>query len=290
MSDPEASVVIPTYNSGGFITKTLNCLEKQTFNSFEVVIINDGSTDNTQEVISEYISEHPDLRLRLINQKNKGIAGARNRGILEAKGRYIAFLDHDDIWYPEKLKTCCAILTEYPQIDLVCHNELMRDESGRVLAELKYGPCAPDMFRKLLFKGNCLSTSATVVRKKALLETGLFLERQDFSTIEDYDLWLRLAKKYKFYFIKEILGEYIINQQSASSDFERHYTNQIRMLRVNFLEYDEKKAGDCYLINLKILKCYLLIARETLRKADLKKAFNYLWKAFLQFFYWNKSI
>lgn len=284
MSEPIISVVIPTYNSSRFITKALDCLKTQTFRDFEVVIVNDGSNDDTSIIISDYIVSHPDLEIRLFNQENKGIAGARNRGILEAKGHCIAFLDHDDIWYADKLSKCLEILKKYPEIDLVCHDELMRDSSGRIVRYFRYGPYDLGIFRRLLFKENYLSTSAAVVRKEALFRVGLFREYPEFSTVEDYDLWIRLSRNHKFYFIPDVLGEFGLYNTNASLDIEKHFNNLAVMLKKNFQEYSDKRFTDSYLINLRLVRIYSIITRHFFSKVKLKEATKYFFKMLLQIF------
>jgi len=275
------SVVIPAYNCVGFITKTLDCLKNQTFRDFEAIIVDDGSGDGTYPVVSDYIASNPQIEWKLFRQQNKGIAAARNKGVTEAKSPLIAFLDHDDIWYPEKLKNCHEVFKKYPEVDLVCHDELMRDTSTVTTRHLSYGPYVTEMFRKLLFKGNCVSTSAAAVRRNVLLEAGLFREGQEFSTVEDYDLWLRLAKKYKFFFLKEILGEYIVNDLNASLNSEKHYNNLITALRSNFGGYAGKKFGDHCLINLRIARINCVLTRHFIKDANIKKALKYLSRALL---------
>lgn len=275
MPEPTFSVVIPAYNAAGFIVRTLECLNSQKFNDFEALIINDGSTDNTQAVISGYIAAHPNLNLRLINQKNAGIAGARNKGIRESKGYYVAFLDHDDIWYPEKLNRCDEVLKAFPETVVLCHNEALRDASGEILRNLKCGPYVKDMFRKLLYGGSCLYTSATVVRKDIFSEVGLFRENPEFSTGEDYDLWLRLSKKHKIYFLPEILGEYVLDSRNASLNFEKHYNNQLCVLKTNFKELKEKNISDYFLMFIRITRVYLIIAKEFLLQKKLGKGIKY---------------
>lgn len=269
------SVVIPTYESSRFITFTLDCLGEQTYKEFETVIVNDGSGDNTSEVVAKYIASHQNLRIRLFNQENRGIAGARNRGIREAKGRYIAFLDHDDIWYPEKLSKCYAVFMRYPEVDLVCNNELIRDALGRIVRRQNYGPYAVDMFRKLLFRGNYLSPSAVVVKREALNDVGLFIENPEFSTVEDYDLWIRLSKNHKFYFIPEVLGEFIMRNTSASSNIEKHYNNFVQMLKKNFSEYKNKRLLDYLLINARIMRIYFILIRYFIKNREFGKCIKY---------------
>ena len=246
-----------------------------------MVIVNDGSSDDTQTVISRYIASSPDLKVKLLNQANEGAASARNKGILASEGKYIALLDHDDIWYSEKLSECYEILKKFSDIDLVCHNELVRDASGKFIRNLYYGPYVPQMFRRLLFKGNCLSTSATVIKKGVLLEAGLYRQYPEF--LEDYDLWLRLSKKYKIYFLPKILGEYLLHNNNVTLNTEWYYKGQIEVLRKNFAEYTEKKIFDFLLINLRISKTYLLLFRDLIRGKKFKSSVKYLWKAILHF-------
>ncbi len=276
MPEPVFSVVLPAYNAASFITRTLECLNSQKFRDFEAIIVNDGSTDNTQAVISEYISAHPNLRLRLINQKNAGIAGARNKGILEAKGSYVAFLDHDDFWYPDKLSQCHEIFSSLPETTVVCHNEALRDASGRIVRYLKYGPYVDGMFRRLLYQGSCLSTSATVIRRDVFASLGLFRENPEFSTVEDYDLWLRLSRKHKIYFISETLGEYVINNKNASLNFEKHYNNQLYVLKTNFREEEQKRISDYFFMLARIIRVYLILTKESLRQKKIGKSIKYL--------------
>jgi glycosyltransferase involved in cell wall biosynthesis len=275
MHEPLFSVVIPAYNAAAFITRTLECLNAQKFSDFETLVVNDGSIDNTQAVITEYIARHRYLNLRLVDQENRGIAAARNKGIREARGRYVAFLDHDDIWYPEKLSRCCEILRMFPQTAVLCHNEALRDISGKIVRYLKCGPYVKDMFRKLLYKGSCFYTSATVVRKDILLEAGLFRENPEFSTGEDYDLWLRLSKKHKIYLLPEILGEYVLDSTNASLNFEKHYNNQLCVLKTNFKEIEEKNISDYFLMFIRITRVYLIIAKRFLLQKKFGKGIKY---------------
>lgn len=275
MSEALFSVVIPAYNVATFIVKTLESLNAQEFRDFEAVIINDGSTDNTQAVISEYIAAHPNLCLRLVNQNNRGIAAARNRGISETRGRYVAFLDADDIWYPEKLSRCYEAFNKLTGITVVCHNEALRDASNRIVRHLNYGPYVEGMFRKLLYGGSCISTSATVIRRDVFSEVGLFRENPEFSTVEDYDLWLRLSQKHKIYFIPQILGEYVLNKKNVTSNFEKHYKNQLCVLKANFKDEKEKTSLDYFLMLIRIMRVYLIIVKECLRSKKTGRAIKY---------------
>ncbi len=278
----EISVVITTYKHGKYIRATIESVLAQTFKDYELIIIDDGSPDNTEEEVSK----PKDERMNYIRQKPSGLpAVSRNNGIKIAKGNYIAFLDGDDIWRPEKLLRCYEIFKKYPEVDLVCHNEAIKDASGKLIRVQSYGPWVPQMFRRLLFRGNCLSPSATVVKRDVLLEEGLlFREDIKFFMAEDHDLWLRLSKRHKFYFLPEVLGEFLFHETNASANFEKHYINQIEVLKDNFRDYKKKKTLDFFLINLRISRAYFILAKNFARETKTKKALKYLLKTIQQFF------
>ncbi|MDD5005988.1 MAG: glycosyltransferase [Candidatus Omnitrophica bacterium] len=270
-AQPVFSIIIPAYNQGWLLKKALESVLRQEFDNYEVIIIDDGSTDNTREIVNSF----QDVRIKYYYQNNSRLAIARNTGIKHAKGKYVAFLDADDIWYSEKLKKCYEIIMKNPDKDLICHNEIMKDISGRIIRNLFYGPYETGMFRRLLFKGNCLSPSATVVKKDVLVDVGMFRENPEFFSVEDYDLWLRLSKEYKFYFIPEILGEYIIHGKNMSLDIERQANHEVEVVKQNFKEYKEKRILDFYLISLRISKINFSITIHFIRRGDIKKALYY---------------
>lgn len=273
MSAPAVSIVIPLYNKGGLFAKTLSSALSQTFTDFEVIVVDDGSTDGS----GAPAKSSRDPRVRYIYQRNSGLpAAARNRGIRQAGADLIAFLDADDIWYPDKLSIVYKEIVSRPDVDLVSNNEVIRDEAGNVIRHVKYGPEEPDMFRRLLFKGNCLSPSAAIVRKSALYDVGLFREDDYLFSVEDYDLWMRLAKKHKFHFLDEELGEFIVSGRNISSGTERHCNNQAELLRKTFGEYEGRRRLDRVRINFRVASIYFIIARYMLRNGKLSPAFGYL--------------
>src|SRR5687768_17409195 len=116
------SVVIPAYNAADFIERTLESVRAQTYRSYEDVVIDDGSTDGTHELVTRWLALSG-VAGTCIRQVNKRIAGARNAGMRAARGEFIALLDHDDLWDPEKLAVVMAEFDKHPEVDLVCHNE-----------------------------------------------------------------------------------------------------------------------------------------------------------------------
>lgn len=225
------SVVIPAYNSAPFIETTLDSIRAQTWRDYEVVLTNDGSTDDTEEVIRRYAQRHPDFPLDMATQKNKGIGGARNNGVFRATAAYIAFLDADDRWHPTKLEQMAGFLALHPEVDVAWHDEIeVRGDGSR--HALAYGEVRDPAYEDLLFKGNRLSTSATVVRTSMAQEVQGFSEDPAFNSAEDYEFWLRLARHgARFAHVPEVLGEYHRVEGSVTQKIEYHHRNIFNVVR-----------------------------------------------------------
>ncbi|HEY4654775.1 MAG TPA: glycosyltransferase [Cyclobacteriaceae bacterium] len=210
-ASPLVSVIIPTYNHAHFLREALESVCAQTHANWEAVVINNYSEDNTVEVVESF----KDPRIRLENFRNNGvIAASRNRGIALARGKYLAFLDSDDLWLPEKL-ACCITRLE-GGCDLVCHG-LRWFGKGRERDKF-YGPMHHATFDALLYRGNCIATSATVVRKDLVVSVGGVSEEPEIVTAEDYHLWLKLARAgAKMDFIDQVLGGYRLHSANTGT-------------------------------------------------------------------------
>jgi len=241
MDSPAVSVVIPAYNAAAFIQKTLASVAAQTYSDYEIVVIDDGSSDDTGTIVQEYLKRQG-LPGACIRQENKGIAGARNTGVRRARGRWIAFLDHDDAWFPDKLRIIMEEFSLYPEAGLVCHNENIVEE-GRWVGMGRYGPWTPRMYTRLLFKGNTLSPSCVTVKREKVLEVGGFRENPEFNTVEDYDLWMRLSRVCRFHFTDHVLGEYQLVERAASRRIEYHHANLEAVLRDHFRSHFGPSPG-----------------------------------------------
>ncbi|CAM2860556.1 glycosyltransferase family 2 protein [Campylobacter hyointestinalis] len=229
------SVIIPTYNRQKEIDISIKSVLAQTFNDFELIVVDNGSTDNTKSVVEKYINI--DSRVKYIWQENTGSpAGSRNTGIKNAIGQWVAFLDSDDYWYGNKLESVFNIIKKHQDIIAVSHYEDKMID-GKHNSILYHGDDLDNnnMYYQLLFKGNNLSTSAMVVRKDKLIEVGCFDERMDYFAVEDYDLWMRLSKLGKFYFIKEILGAFCISSNNMSGHIEL-INNNLKTLVLNHID------------------------------------------------------
>lgn len=277
MAAPRVSIVVPAWNAEKFILKTLATVAEQTFTDFEIIVVDDGSSDATQEVVDRFLEEKS-LRGRCIKQANKKIAGARNTGIRAAEAGLISFLDHDDLWFPNKLERTMAEFDAHPEADLVCHDENIV-KNGVFVRVGKNGPLVENMYEQLLFEGNALSPSATTVKKSKLIEAGLFREAPEFNTVEDYDLWMRLAKISRMRFLPEILGEYQLVERGASNKIVYHNTNLEHLLRDHFRSFPNPDARTRARMSRRLGVMCRSAARLLIEQGDLAAAGIYARRA-----------
>ena len=212
---PFFSVVIPTYNRADVLSRSVDSVLSQTYHNFELIIIDNGSTDGTQQWVSD---NYQDDRIIYHYQKGSGSpASPRNTGISLAHGQWLCLLDSDDMWRESKLKCVYKAIQANADADVICHNEnIYFEETGDMGRILKYGPSSKEMYKEMLIFGNRLSTSATSIKVDFLKDNKLqFNESDQYTTVEDYDLWLNLANSgAKFYFLSQSLGFYTIGKSN----------------------------------------------------------------------------
>ncbi len=220
---PRVSVVMPMFNAEATVVRALEGALAQTYEHLEIVVCDDGSRDRSRDLARDTLSVWDEDCWQVRDSGGIGPGGARNQGILASRGEYIAFLDDDDLWAPEKLEACVRELDGGP-FDLVCHAEVWEGEDGnrRVRRYRDLFDESKGLFVSLM-RNNPFSTSAVVVRKKHLEEAGLFDE--SLPSAEDYDLWLRLAllPGFRVGFIDEPLGTYALRTGSESSAIDRRF-------------------------------------------------------------------
>lgn len=193
---PEVSVIIPTYNRRDFISEALASVLAQSYHDFEVIVVDDGSTDDTREVVQAF----PEVRY--LYQENRGVSAARNHGVAVSSGRLLAFLDSDDVWQPRKLQTQVAFFAARPEARICQSEEIWLRHGVRVNLHNKHRKPSGDIFARSLQL--CLvSPSAVMLRRELFEETGGFDE--SLPACEDYDLWLRIAVKEPVHLLEEPL-------------------------------------------------------------------------------------
>ena len=187
MLQPRISVIIPLYNKAPYIERTVESVLKQTFTNFEIIVVNDGSTDGSENIVKGYI----DPRIILINQQNQGVSTARNNGVAVAKTNLVAFLDADDEWMPDFLEKMLELRSNYP--DAIMYTCSSLDSSSKSIIGYKESDTGiiNNYFRYCALNGHPINCSSVLVDKKTFQEIGGF--NAEFKFYEDCDLWDRLA-------------------------------------------------------------------------------------------------
>lgn len=209
---PFFSVVIPLYNKEKNIERTINSVLSQTFSDYEIIVVDDGSTDRSAEIVASY----DDPRIRLIMKENGGVSSARNRGVLEAKGAYIVFLDADDSWEEIHLSEIAKLIHDYGSEAKAFATNFARkfpDGSWYVnRSDMKRG-LVNDFFKQTN-KRSFVNSSCVCIDREALIEVGLFNER--YTHGEDIDLWFRIGRKFSFAYSPVVTSAYNIDPASGS--------------------------------------------------------------------------
>lgn len=237
---PKVSVVIPTYNYAHFLREAIESVLAQTFRDFEVIVVDDGSTDNTPEVVAQFGD-----RVQYIRQANQGPNAARNTGVLAARGEFIALLDADDLWLPDKLSRQVALADTRPEAGLIYSGMLLFDsESGAVIGYHPLARCREGWVLRDLYMYHFVPSPTPLIRREVFEQVGIF----DETAIgpDDWDLLMRIAAHYQFAFVPDFLAMYRVHASVAGS-------KSIETYAAEMLDFFERMA-DQYPVELADLR------------------------------------
>jgi len=279
---PLVSIVIPAYNCEKYIQRALHSVYNQTFTDFECIVVNDGSTDNTETRIKEC-----NLNIHYIYQQNLGASAARNKGIKYAKGDYIAFLDADDYWMPTKLEKQVDVIKQYPDFVLVGTKSLFNDDLDN--KTIKLPTEAPPISIKIysefsdIFSNLYLLTSSILVKKDRCLDIGGFDE--SLVTAEDLDFYFKICLGGKHAIINQVLAIKEDVDDSLGSNI-RSYSDNLFVIQRIIKTYPDFSLGNKKLIQNKIDNIYECWVKELLFYGNGKEARKLLMDRKINF---NKS-
>lgn len=228
-SSPTVSIILPAYNSALFLQTTLNSIFAQDYDDFEIIIVDDGSTDETAQIASQQ-----QRRVQLISQKNKGISEARNAGLRAARGTYIAFIDHDDYWHPKKLSAQVAILAKSDETVGICYGEFVKwnDQSKPTFDNSTVSTEKFDMelsgwiYHQLLLV-NWVLFSTALFRKSVFDAIGMF--DRELPPADDWDIALRASRQFKFLKLSDVVALYRQHdQQTSRKCFPKDHQTNLR--------------------------------------------------------------
>jgi glycosyltransferase involved in cell wall biosynthesis len=276
---PKVSVIIPVYNGEKYIAQAVNSVLNQTYRDFELIVVDDGSTDRTAEILESYGD-----KITYIYQDNRERSAARNKGICSCSGEYLAFLDADDMWLPHKLKQQVQLLDLSPETGLVHGIAFFINESGRRIHQngkqtIGSFESGNEVYKSLLFE-NIIASPTVMVRRACFDKVGLFDESMTYT--EDWDMWLRIAIHYRVDITRRPLAYYRINGGSLLENWKKYDvpSGRIRVLKKarNMLKHQKDLKP---LINQAMAFSYWWAATISYRFGDISKARKYILPCFI---------
>ena len=244
--NPKVSIIIPTYNRAHFICESIDSALAQTFKDIEIIVVDDGSTDNTREVVGKY----GDQVQYIYQQDNVGPPGAMNIGIRNSKGEYYVILGDDDALMPDMLEKHVEVLDKDPNVAFVCAGTYFVDVNGEIYKTSKDGRTRERSFKSLLFS-NFVWHLTAMVRRSISEEMGHFDE--NLQTTHDHDLWIRMSIKYPFEYTDASLAKFRRHPGNFSKTLGLHLEDHLAILnkpvvreRLTFLEWAKLRAVNYY--------------------------------------------
>jgi glycosyltransferase involved in cell wall biosynthesis len=249
---PLVSIIMPTYNAEKFISKSIQSVLNQTYQNWELIVVNDGSKDNTSKVVESF----DDKRILLIKQKNSGVSKARNIGIKNAKGAYIAFLDSDDLWLKKKLEIQVNYMLNHPNIVLsyTYYNSFVGDDT--VVKNKQLYPFKINNLNERLLVFNFIATLTVMVKSDVLKDIGGF-DTQLFGP-EDWDLWIKVSQKGNIGYINQNLALYREHDGGISKSKARQLEEEYKVLLRHVLKSENQRLIKyaMWFYNLKLTNFY----------------------------------
>ncbi|MDD5431447.1 MAG: glycosyltransferase [Candidatus Omnitrophica bacterium] len=271
---PIFSVIIPVFNNAKYVSKAIESVLCQTLHDFEILVIDDGSTDNSFEIISQIAFKSKEVKL--FKQNHKERAAARNLGISNSSGEYIAFLDSDDSWFPQKLEYDLDVFKKCPEASVVYSDAQVVTEVGRN-AGIRHSGCYKRLKDKILCN-NFLITSSVSIKKSCFNEVGFFNEDVNLSGSEDWEMWVRLSQRFNFVHNNKVLVKYRQHESTSiiADSIERSMLTAAKLM---FSEFNEKASER--IIKASYANTYCTIALNYSIAGNRTKALDYLKKSFI---------
>ena len=270
---PTISVIIPTYNSEKTIQKTIESVFKQTFTDFELIVINDGSEDGTLDIILQF----NDPRVQVFSYPHAGGNFSRNRGLEAAVGKFVSFLDADDIWTPDKLARQFQALQENESAKVAYSWTDYIDESGKFLLSGTHITANGDVYEQLLVTNFLENGSNPLIYREALIELGGF--DKSLSAGQDWDMWLRLAQKFNFVAVPSVHILYRISPGTVSSNLTRQEKACLLVLK---RAYQVRPSIGKHTWSISVANFYKYLTCKALQQPFNRRkgitAFIFLWK------------
>jgi len=263
---PFVSVVLPTYNRAYILGDAIKSVLGQTYANLELIVVDDGSTDNTKEFVQTYT----DPRIRYVrHEHNKGLAASRNTGIREARGAFVANLDSDDVWMLQKLERELAVFSTTAPETGVVYSQYERTYSNGRITVFPDVPVPAHNFQKMLLEVNLISMQMALVKKDVFENAGYFDE--SIPALQDWEFWIRASAKTQFVFLPEVLTKGVVLSDSIANNPEKRLRGREKI----FIKHEElfKTMPAIY------ARHAFTIGHTNALRGNLHNALPFLWKA-----------
>lgn len=235
MSLPVVSILLPTFNRAKFLIKAIGSVQAQTFTDWELLVLDDGSTDETAQVVRKLTAADP--RIRYFRFENTGCGPARVRGFNASRGKYLAFLGDDDTFFPDKLERQMEWLEKNPDAGMVYSQVAMTNPEGRVL---EIWPPKPALTFETLVRQNTIQPNGVLLRRRVMEEIGTF--RDDMRSCDDFEMWLRVVRHFQIGFLPMVAGNYLQHSGGMTRDSSRRVRSLMIIFRL--LAKEKLSPGD----------------------------------------------
>ncbi|MDO8525690.1 MAG: glycosyltransferase [Candidatus Omnitrophota bacterium] len=264
---PKVSVILPAYNGEKFIAAALDSVLGQAYTDYEIIVVDDGSKDRTADILSRYTG-----KVKIISQENGGIAKARNTAIENSEGKYLAFLDQDDTWLPDKLALQVALMESDSSLGLVYTDVYITNDKGAELLSFKLRKPHRGIAAEELFLNNFIATSSVMTKKECFEKVGLF--DQSLSPCLDYDRWLNIAALYKIDYVDKPLARF----RDHISTFRKNETVTAEKIVATLRRFIDNHPDIKRAMGMKasrVVAYYSInLGNKYLARGDFKKAFS----------------
>ncbi len=263
---PTVSVIIHTFNNEKFIAETVESVLKQTYNDYEIIVVDDGSEDGTRNALLPYMQD-----IRYHYKENGGIASAKNAGISLCNAEFVAFLDHDDLWVPDKLKIQMEHFNNNPQVGLV-YAKYTSFRDGKELRTKPEKGYSGWIFKELLSK-SFIQTSTVMVKRECLDAVGPYDE--SFTLGDEYDMFLRVAKRFQCSFVDKELTRYRIHDRNASKDDLLFNKENLRVFKKVYKGYTDLDEKEKKILRKRIAMYSIKVAKGLYSQGQLEESKKY---------------
>ncbi|MGF1482219.1 MAG: glycosyltransferase family 2 protein [Cyanophyceae cyanobacterium] len=270
-------MIVPAYNAEGFIEKTLYSILNQTYSNIEVIVVDDGSEDQTANIILSLAQQ--DQRLVLVQQPNAGVAAARNLGIEKSRGELIAPIDADDIWYPQNLEKQVQRLRQDSSIGLVYSWSVDIDEDDVLTGEFRAAAIEGNVYKTLICHNFIGNSSASLFRRACIERLGAYngqLKAQQAQGCEDWELYLRIAEHYQF----GVVPEFLVGYRKISGSMSKDYTTMAKSHSLMLQDIRHKHPEiNSALFRLSCSSFYIYLARQSHLQGKHQETLFWLYQA-----------